>query len=145
MAKYKSKAVVIGQPAEAAFERLSDFSAYQARLDELPEDVRKSVGDVRFTADKIVITAPPVGDMTFEVVERVAPSHVSLRAVGAPVPMTLALDLTPEGESATSVVSTIDVDIPVVLRPLVGGKMQDAADKFADLIGTFFRGNEQQA
>ncbi len=143
MSTYSSKPVVIDAPVEMAFERLSDFSAYQSRLDELPDDIRAKIGDVRFTPDSIVITAAPVGEMAFEVSERVAPSHVSLTAKNSPVPMSLSLNLTPAGPESTTVVCVIDVDIPVVLRPLVGGKMQEAADKFADLIGTFFKANGQ--
>ena len=34
--------------------------------------------------------------------------------------------------------ATIDVDIPVMLKPLVGGKMQEAADKFSEMLSTLF-------
>ncbi len=138
MAKYSSKPVVIDAPIETAYARLSDFSAYQSRLDELPDEIRGKIGEVRFTPDSIVINAAPVGEMVFEVTDRVAPKHVALKAKNSPVPMMLSLDLSEAGDK-TGVVSTIDVEIPVVLRPMVGGKMQEAADKFAELIGTFFR------
>ncbi|MCM1110196.1 MAG: SRPBCC family protein [Clostridium sp.] len=142
MALYSSKPVVIDQPAELLYQRLSDFSTYQERLDQIPEDVRRKVGDVRFTPDSILINAAPVGEIAFEVTERVAPSLVVLKAKNAPVDMSLRLELTPEGEEKSSVISSIDVDIPVFLRPMVGGKMQEAADKFAELLATFFGGTK---
>lgn len=145
MSVYSSKPVVIGTPINTAFAKLSDFSAYQARMEELPDDVRSRIGEVRFEPDAIVINAQPVGEMAFEVVERTSPSRVALKARNAPVPMMLSIDLKPEGNDATAVVSNIDVDIPVVLRPLVGGKMQEAADKFAELIATFFKTDGHQA
>lgn len=141
MSKYTSKPVVINTPVEAAFERLSDFSAYQERLDEMPDEIRQRIGDVRFTTDSIVITAAPVGEMAFEVIERVKPSLVTLQAKNSPVPMALSISLTADGDESTRVEASIDVDIPAVLRPMVGGKMQEAADKFAELISTFFRGD----
>lgn len=138
MATYKSKPVRINAPVAEVFDKVSDFSKYQNRLEELPEDIRAKIGQVRFTPDSIVITAAPVGEMAFEVVERTAPSRVRLSAANSPVAMELRLDLTDAGADTTDVVSCIEVDIPAVLRPMVGGKMQEAADKFGELIATFF-------
>lgn len=77
---------------------------------------------------------PQVGEIRFDVVERQEPSRVVFAAANQPVPLKLALDLAEETPESTRVVSTIDVEIPAMLRPLVGGKMQEAADRFTDLI-----------
>lgn len=140
MAHYSSKPVTVSRPAGQMFEAISNIGAYQQRLDELPAEERARLGEVRFTDDSIIITAQPVGEMRFDVVERVAPQRVVLQAAQSPVPLTLAVCLKPVGEEATEVTSEIDVEIPAMLKPLVGGKMQEAADKFGDLITTFFGG-----
>ncbi len=93
---------------------------------------------MRFEPDAIVITAAPVGEIRFAVKERIKPSSVKLSAEQSPVPLTLSVNLTPDSDSSTNAVSQIDVEIPAMLKPMVGGKMQEAADKFGELITTFF-------
>lgn len=89
---------------------------------------------MKFDDNSVIINAPQVGEIRFDVVERQEPSRVVFAAANMPVPLKLALDLAEETPESTRVVSTIDVEIPAMLRPLVGGKMQEAADRFTDLI-----------
>lgn len=138
MSEYKSKPVELHADVETVYGRLSNFSNYQQKLETLPEELKAKIGTVRFDEDSITITAQPVGDITFRVVEREPYSRVKLEAVGAPVPMFLRLDLKGESADLSTVTAVIDVDIPMMLRPLVGGKMQEAADKFAEMLGNFF-------
>ncbi|ROT08919.1 hypothetical protein EEL49_05330 [Muribaculaceae bacterium Isolate-104 (HZI)] len=138
MATYKSKQVTISHPIEEVYERISNIGAYQQKLDSLPAEVKDKLGDVRFEPDAIVITAAPVGEIRFAVKERIKPSSVKLSAEQSPVPLTLSVNLTPDSDSSTNAVSQIDVEIPAMLKPMVGGKMQEAADKFGELITTFF-------
>lgn len=130
MATYKSKQVTISHPIEEVYERISNIGAYQQKLDSLPAEVKDKLGDVRFEPDAIVITAAPVGEIRFAVKERIKPSSVKLSAEQSPVPLTLSVNLTPDSDSSTNAVSQIDVEIPAMLKPMVGGKMQEAADKF---------------
>lgn len=138
MATYKSKPVVIAHPVNEVYDKISNIGAYQEKLDALPPQAREKLGDVRFEQDSIVITAAPVGEIRFTVEERTAPSRVRLKAEQSPVPLTLAVDLEPDSETSTKAVSTIEVEIPAMLKPLIGGKMQEAADKFGELLTTFF-------
>ena len=138
MASYSSKAAVINKPVDEVYERISNIGAYQQKLDSLPAEVREKIGDVRFEDDAIVITAAPVGEIRFAVKERVSPSKVTLAAEQSPVPLNLTVNLEPESESSTKATSVIDVEIPAMLKPMIGGKMQEAADKFGELITTFF-------
>lgn len=138
MATYKSKQVTISHPIEEVYERISNIGAYQQKLDSLPAEVKDKLGDVRFEPAAIVITAAPVGEIRFAVKERIKPSSVKLSAEQSPVPLTLSVNLTPDSDSSTNAVSQIDVEIPAMLKPMVGGKMQEAADKFGELITTFF-------
>lgn len=141
MATYSSNSVSLDAPIDIVFDRLSDFSQYQERLESLPEEAKAKIGQVRFTADSIIITAAPVGDIIFEVSERVRPNHIALKAANSPVQMELHINLTETSSESTSMTSTIEVYIPAMLRPMVGGKMQEAADKFAELVSGLFNGH----
>lgn len=138
MATYKSKPVTVDRPVEQLFGAISNIGAYQDKLDSLPDEERARLGEVRFTDDSIIITAQPVGEMRFDVVERTAPSRIVLAAAQSPVPLTLAVNTAAAGPETTTVECAIDVEIPAILKPMVGGKMQEAVDKFGELITTFF-------
>ncbi|MDE6459734.1 MAG: hypothetical protein K2K52_02720 [Paramuribaculum sp.] len=138
MASYSSKPASINKPVDEVYDRISNIGAYQQKLDSLPAEVREKIGDVRFENDAIVITAAPVGEIRFAVKERISPSKVTLAAEQSPVPLNLTVNLEPDGENSTKATSVIDVEIPAMLKPMIGGKMQEAADKFGELITTFF-------
>ena len=135
MAKYASKPVAVNQPVEVLFDRFSDVSVFQQRINEIPEEERAKIGDVTFEADAICINTPQVGQLKFKVTERTAPGHIVFSAVGSPIPLAMMIDITATSESTSEVVTAIDVEIPAMLRPLIGGKMQEAADKFGEMIG----------
>ena len=135
MAKYASKPVAVNQPVEVLFDRFSDVSLFQQRINEIPEEERTKIGDVTFEADAICINTPQVGQLKFKVTERTAPGHIVFSAVGSPIPLAMMIDITATSESTSEVVTAIDVEIPAMLRPLIGGKMQEAADKFGEMIG----------
>lgn len=134
MATYKSNLQPVNRSAEELFERFSDLSRLQGALDGLTEEQRKQVGDVHFSADSIRIVTPQVGEIAFEVTERVHPSKVVFGTNSSPVPLTMEVDIKPVSESASEVQTLINVEIPAMLRPIIGPQMQKAADKFGELI-----------
>lgn len=139
MAKYKAKTVTVGMSAADIASKFEDLTAFQSALDNLPADVAAKVGDVRFEKDALIINTPQLGAITLKVVER-SSSRVALGAVGSPVPLTLGVDLEPKDADSTELQTAVEVDIPAMLRPLIGSKMQEAADKFGELMGKLAAG-----
>lgn len=134
MATYSSKAVTVPVAPATISDKFSDFTNFQGHLDALPADQRAKVGDIKFTRDSIVMNTPQVGAITLKVTER-TPNRVALTAVGSPVPMNLIVDLRPvDGGEKTEFVTSMDVDIPAMLKPMVGGTMQKAVDQFGELM-----------
>lgn len=133
MAKFTGKPTVINRPAAEIAEKFADLTALQPILDQLPEEERAKVGDITLTRDDIVMQTPQVGQITLRVVER-TPALIRFQAVGAPVAMHLNVILNAQSETATEVVSEMDVDIPVFLKAMLGGTLQKAADQFSSLI-----------
>lgn len=140
MTKYSGKPAIVGRPQQQLFDRVSNLSSFQERLDEMPQEVKDRLGDVKFTDDKIIINAPAVGQLVFAVTEKVAPVLLKLEAENSPVPFFITLHFEPEGEESTKVSSDLEVEIPMMLRPMVGGKLQEAADKFSEMFTTLFGG-----
>ena len=134
MATYKSPLTTVGKSADTLFERFSNHNNLQGVLDSLPVEQRAQVGDVQFTDDSLKITTPQVGDIEFSVVERVRPSKIVFGTKSSPVPLTMEMHINPLTPDSSSVQTQIDVEIPAMLRPLIGPQLQKAADKFGELI-----------
>lgn len=134
MAKYTSAPVTVAKDAGTIADKFADLSVFESSLDELPESEREKIGDVSFSPDSITIKTPQVGDITMKVVER-STSKIVMQAVGSPVPLSLSVVLNPVGVDSTEITAVIEVEIPAMLRPLIGGAMQKAADQFGALMG----------
>ncbi len=134
MSKYRGKAVVVNGNVEDVFSKIANLGAYQQYVDSMPADIKAKLGDVRFTDDSIVLNANPVGEIVLKQTRLESPSLIEMQAQNSPVPMALSIVTSPVGDS-TEVVPSIDVEIPAMLRPLVGGKLQEAADKMSEILG----------
>ena len=135
MAKYTSKPATVDMAFADLTERLSDFSRLQSKLDELPAERKAQIGDVTFTTDSIDIVTPQVGQISLKATER-RPGHLSLTAAKSPVPMALSLNYEAQGSDKSSVVAEIDVELPAMLRPLVGPALQKAVDQMGAMFTT---------
>ena len=134
MSKYRGKAVVVNGNVEDVFSKIANLGAYQQYVDSMPADIKAKLSDVRFTDDSIVLNANPVGEIVLKQTRLESPSLIEMQAQNSPVPMALSIVTSPVGDS-TEVVPSIDVEIPAMLRPLVGGKLQEAADKMSEILG----------
>lgn len=114
-------------------EKFSDFSAMEQKLNELPADQRERVGDVKFDKDSIIITTPQVGAITLKATDR-KPGHVALKAENSPVPMVIKINYKAAGEGFSEVIGEMEVEIPMMLKPLVGPALQKAVDQFGTLF-----------
>ncbi|MDE6270998.1 MAG: hypothetical protein K2M12_09130 [Muribaculaceae bacterium] len=133
MATYKAKPINIAKSADFIADQFADLTRLQSALDNLPEEEKAKVGDVKFTTDAIVMQTPQVGEIKFVVKER-SPRRVAFEAGGLPMPVVMAVDLNPQTSESTEATATLDIEIPAMLKPMVGGTMQKAVDKFSELI-----------
>ena len=134
MTTYSSKPAVLDMPAKQVYDHVSNIGAYQDKIDSLPDEVKAKIGDVNFSDDCITIKAAPMGDMVLKVTERIEGKRVALTAENAPVPIIMSINLDEKEEGKTEVVTSIDVEMPAMLKPFVGPKLQEAAEKFGDMV-----------
>lgn len=133
MSRYSSKPVTVDRPAAELAEKFGDFSRLGEAIDKMPAEERAKVGDVSFDTDTITITTPQVGAIKLRAIER-SPERVLLQAEGSPIPMQLEVSFKPLDSTRTEVSGAIDIDLPMMLRPLAGPAMQKAADQFGELF-----------
>jgi len=133
MATYTSKPTEVKSSADAIAAKFSDLSRLQEWIDKVPAEEKAKLGDVALTPDAIILKTKQVGDITLKVTERTT-SRIAFTAVGSPVPMNLALNLKPLGDESTELTTSMDVDIPVFMKAMVGGTLQKAVDQFGHFM-----------
>lgn len=139
MAIYNSTPVRLQSPAETVFAKLSNLENLRSLLekvpaDRIPEDKRGMFESITITPESITVPGGPVGSLTFKVVEKKEPSLVKLSGEGSPVPLTLSMHIAPEGAGACTAKVEIDIAIPAMLKPMVGGHIQKMADQFGQVL-----------
>ncbi|MCM1033806.1 MAG: hypothetical protein NC405_08675 [Odoribacter sp.] len=133
MATFTGKPVIVDKPAAQVAEKFSDLSRMQEIMDRMPDEQRKQIGDVTLTKDRITITTQQVGEINFTVTER-TDNRVVFTAQGAPVPLSLVINLKELSSESTELTTSMEVEIPAFLKPMIGGAMQKAVDQFGQLM-----------
>lgn len=134
MSRYTGTPAIVDRPIEAVFDRLSSLDTFSQSLENLPQEAKDKIGDVRFEPDAIIINTPQVGELRLEVVERVRPERIVLGAVGSPVPASIIVDMKSLRPESTELTPAMEVEIPAMVRPFVGPKLQQAANQFGAMI-----------
>ncbi len=136
MTKYTGKTSVVNLPAAEISDKFADMSTFNDKLDGMPEDVRKHMGNLTFTRDSVCMDTKQAGKVVFKVTER-DDRHIVL-ACSFPLPISLILNLSPVADDAakTEVSTDVDIEIPAMLRPIIGPQMQKVADHFSTAMGS---------
>ena len=139
MATYKSDEVPLKASAQSVFDRLSNFESLKNLLaqvpeDQIPADKKEMFNSIRLSDDSIELPGGPVGSIRLKVVERTAPSRITLKGEGTPVPLQLQLDIHPVDEASCRAQAKVDLEIPAMLRPMISGPMQKMTEQFANVL-----------
>lgn len=139
MSVYKSDKVELSAPAESVYAKLSNLENLRSMLagvpaESVPEDKRELFDSISITPDSISVPAGPVGNLTFKVVEKTEPSRIKLAAENSPIPLSLQMNLEPKGPDASEAQVMIDIALPAMLAPMVGGQIQKMADQFGQVL-----------
>lgn len=139
MAKYNSGDVTIQAPATTVYEKLSNLENLRSLLekvpaDKIPSDKMEMFNNITITPDTICVPGGPVGSLTFRLVEKVEPSLIKLNGEGSPVPLSLSLNIISETPASCRANVDIDIAIPPMLKPMIGGTIQKMADQFAQVL-----------
>lgn len=137
MPKYSGKPTLVPVAQDVIFSRLTNLSELQNRMHALPDDLKQRMGTVNFPdPETLAFTAPGVGEMKFRVADATAPSQVKFVCETGFMPIHVVVDINADGADASNVAASIEADIPLMVRPLVGPKLQEAADKFGEMFGS---------
>ena len=131
MSKYESSIKTVPYPQEAVYRNISDLSNLARIRDRIPSD---KVQEFTFDQDSVSVSVPPVGQITLRIVEREEPKCIKFEAVQSPLPFKLWVQILPIDEQTSKMKVTVAADIPMMLKPMVNGPLQDSVEKVADTL-----------
>ena len=139
MATYKSDKVEVQSSAQSVYDRLSNPENLRGLIAAAPEgsltaEQKAQLDNIQLTKDSISITGGPVGMLTLRAAERRAPELIRFEGENTPVPMSLEIDIKSLGDSRCEAQVKADVDIPMMLRPMVNGPLQKMVNQFGELL-----------
>lgn len=137
--EYKSKKVELAAPIDKVYARFSNPENLKvlienAPADKVPADKLEQLRSLEVTPDSIKVPGGPTGAVTLRVCERVDPTLIAFRPEGIPIDLKMLLLFEQAGEEATEAQAVITADIPLMLRPMVKGPLQQVVDQFATLM-----------
>lgn len=129
--KYESSIKQIPYPQDKVYETLSNLENIDKVRDRIPAD---KLSDLTFDRDSVSVSVPPVGSITLGIIEREEPKCVKFEAKNSPVPFNLWIQILPVTDTTSKMKVTVKADIPMFLKPMLGGKLEDGVDKIADAL-----------
>jgi carbon monoxide dehydrogenase subunit G len=131
MSKYESSIKQVPYSQEAVYRNISDLNNLERVRDRVPEDKIRSFS---FDSDTISVDVPPVGQITMRIVDREEPKCVKFEAAQSPMPFNLWIQVLPVDENTSKMKVTVKADIPLMLKAMVSGPLQDGVEKIADVL-----------
>lgn len=147
MAKYESKVREVNALQESVYNRLSDLSQLQVLKDNMPEEAKAQIkakmneetggklqlSNFSFATDTANFKVNGM-DVCIRIIDREPLKCVKFTADNSPVAFTLWIQMLPQGPYQTKIRVTLDIDIPFYLRPMIGSKLDGAADQIAEML-----------
>lgn len=131
MSQYESSVKCTPYPQTRVYAKLEDLNNLEGLKERLPQD---KVKEFTYSRDEATVNVPPLGNVTIKVVEREEPKCIKLEAVGSPIPITLWVQIIPDGEEASKMRVVVKADINFMLRAMVEKPLKDGIEKIAEAL-----------
>lgn len=124
MQEYTSKQIQILRPAEQIYQLIS-------RFDNLTPVLQGRVDDWQATEDRCSFKAKGFA-VTLIMAERVEPKHVKITGEGVPMDFAFWVQLHKVSDTDTRLRLVLHTELNMMMKMLIGSKLQGALDQIAD-------------
>ncbi len=131
MAKFESSVKQIPYPQQSVYTMLSDLTHIEAVKEKIPED---KLNNLEFDKDRISIDVSPVGQVSMHIIDREEPKMIKFESENSPMSFHFWIQVLPVTDTESKMRLTIDADIPIFLKGMVSGPLQEGIEKIADAL-----------
>ena len=132
MQEYQSKQQQILRPAEMIFEAISRFDRLTPALADKVEEWQATEDTRSFKAKGFTVK--------LRITDRVAPKHVKVEGDGVPMDFAFWIQLHPVSETDTRMRLVLHAELNMMLKMMIGSKLQGALDQIAEGMAKAFNG-----
>lgn len=153
MAKYESGIKQVPYSQEIVYAKLSDLTNLAALKDKMnnPDaaamagqqvseeqmsQAREMLEKMEATTDTLSVQLPMVGNLVIRIIEREEPKLVKFASEKSPIPITLWIQLLPTSADSCKMRVTLETELNFMFKAMIGGKLKDGVDKFADMLAS---------
>lgn len=129
--KYESSVREIPHAQETVYQSLSDLRNLERIKERMPEE---KVQGMEFDQDTMAVSMPPVGRIALRIIEREEPKCIKFETEQSPLDFNFWIQLVPVTEQSCKMRLTLKADLNPLIRGMVGGKLQEAIDKIAEML-----------
>lgn len=129
--KYESSVREIPHAQETVYQSLSDLRNLERIKERMPEE---KVQGMEFNQDTMAVSMPPVGRIALRIIEREEPKCIKFETEQSPLDFNFWIQLLPITEQSCKMRLTLKADLNPLIRGMVGGKLQEAIDKIAEML-----------
>ena len=134
METYESKQKRILKNRETVYAEMTDLRNVEKYLQNVPQEMKDKVKDMTFEEDCISFNADMVGKVEMRIIDREMPKMVKFGFTGIPVNANLWVQFVAISENETRMKVTVKADIPFMLKPMIGNKLEEGVERFADML-----------
>lgn len=131
MTEFTSEVKTIPHGVGNIYNVLSDLSNLELVRDKIPADKIKNLS---FDKDSCTINVSPVGDVKFEIVERVDNDTIKFQGMQLPMEIYMWIQLKGSADNETKLKLTIKADLNVFIKPMVSKPLTEGIEKVADML-----------
>jgi uncharacterized membrane protein len=130
MTEYTSDIQQIPFSAERVFSKLSDLN----NLESVKSLLEGKIRDFTFDADSCQFKVDPIGTVGIRIVEREPFKTIKLQSVKSPIEFLGWIQLQEIAPEDTRLKLTFKADIPMFLKAMISGKLEDGIKSIAEML-----------
>lgn len=131
MSQYESSVKCIPYPQERVYTKLEDLNNIEGIKDKLPQD---KIKDLTYSRDEATVNVPPLGNVTLRIIDREEPKCIKLEVAGSPMPVTIWIQIIPNGEEASKMRIVAKAEINFMLRSMIEKPLKEGLEKIAEAL-----------
>lgn len=129
--KFESSIKQVAYPQEKVYAMLSDLNNINRVKGQIPQD---KLEDLEFDSDSVTVSAPMVGKIKMNIVEREEPKCIKFETELSPVPFNLWIQILPMTETTSKMKLTLKADLNPFIRGMVSKPLTEGIEKIADML-----------
>lgn len=129
---YTSKIVSISKADNTVYGVLGNPEKLQPLVAMVPEN--EYITGVTMDADSIRLQTKQFGEVVMRVVDREENKTIKFAAENSPMPVNLWIQLKATQPDTTAMRLTLRADMPLMVKMMVGGKLEDGLNKMASVL-----------